>query len=249
MSNYIPYVYFITFTNPNTLEKLYYIGSEYSEVNKVANPLNLFTIYDTSSTKVKELISEFGKECFTTSIRKIFKTGKEATTYEEKLLKRLNAVRRKDFINLTDNCKLQRNKGKLSSKSRRKSKIKAFEKYGVEHHTQSNEFKSKLKISILEKHGVEYITQSELFKESTKETFIEKYGVENPSQIESVKQKKKNTMLERFGVEHPGQLNKKKVSHKGNVWSCVTTLAKHLNTTPMTVRRWIKHNKYETYYI
>jgi hypothetical protein len=161
MNIYTPYVYFITFTNPSTPEKLYYIGSEYSEISKVAHPSNLFTIYDTSSVRVKELIEEFGKECFKISIRKTFKTGNEATDYETKLLTKIDAKRRPDFINESNGTR--GSYGQMSERAKTKMvetrSITYLERFGTEHPMKNPEInlKSVLKhIKRVSINGTEY---------------------------------------------------------------------------------------------
>jgi hypothetical protein len=153
--SYLPYVYYLVFTHPETREKLYYVGCQYGAK---AHPSNLLTTYLTSSSRVQELIEEFGKECFKTSIRKIFKTIKETKRYERKLLTKLRAKQRTDFINKSNaNFGDFVKNGPLCKKSKsnfnRNYKQNSTEKYGVEHPLQLDIFLNKKKNTSLLKYG------------------------------------------------------------------------------------------------
>lgn len=87
---------------------------------------------------------------------------------------------------------------------------KCLEKYGVEHHTQSQQYREQLssiqektKQTNLEKYGVEYSSQAESVREKRLTTIQEKYGVDNVGQVEAFKAKKIQTSLEKYGVENP----------------------------------------------
>lgn len=95
MTIYQPYVYLIGWTELDT----FYIGSEYSSTNKIANPQNIWKTYFTSSERVKSFHKEHGNPNLI-SIRKIFKTAEEAICYERKLLKRFIPNSKKKFLNV-----------------------------------------------------------------------------------------------------------------------------------------------------
>ena len=80
--------------------KKYYYGVRFK---KNCHPNDLWTKYFTSSKKVKGLIKRYGKKSFIFEIRKTFKTQREAIKWENKVLKRMKVIYRKDFLNLTDN--------------------------------------------------------------------------------------------------------------------------------------------------
>ena len=106
----IPYTYLIKCVPNNT----YYYGVRYA---KNCNPSDLLNTYFTSSKHVKNLIFEYGIENFEFSIRKVFNDVKLAQKWESKVLKRMNVVKRSDFINKTDNKSISlelcgHNKGK-----------------------------------------------------------------------------------------------------------------------------------------
>ena len=86
-----------------------------------------------------------------------------------------------------------------------KNKQIFFNKYGVEHPSQSSIIKEKTKQTCLDKYGVEYTLQSKELKEKSKQTFLEKYGVEHNSQTQHYKDKCKKTSLDKYGVENPFQ--------------------------------------------
>jgi len=86
-----------------------------------------------------------------------------------------------------------------------KYKVTCLEKYGVENAFQSQEIKDKMKATNLEKYGVEHALQSKEFIDKMKATNLEKYGVENVFQSQEIKDKMKATNLEKYGVESPLQ--------------------------------------------
>jgi len=92
-----PYVYYIICQD--TGDK--YIGAKYGK--KTANPDLFWVDYFTSSASVHNLISKYGKASFSFTIRKVFNTANECIDYETKLLKRLNAAGRSDFLNKHNN--------------------------------------------------------------------------------------------------------------------------------------------------
>ena len=96
---------------------------------------------------------------------------------------------------------------KICTKNKRKEKVKqtCIERYGVEHHFQSQEAKDKYKQTCIERFGVENPMQSQEIKDKYKQTCIERYGVENASQSQEVKDKMKATCIERYGVENAFQ--------------------------------------------
>lgn len=93
---YRPYTYYLI--HQPTGKKYY--GVEWKNGSGgIANPENLWTIYFTSSRYVKGLIKKYGKDSFTAEVRKIFITAKEARDREDKVLRRLKAAERDDWIN------------------------------------------------------------------------------------------------------------------------------------------------------
>jgi len=92
---WIPYTYLITHIPTNT----HYYGVRYK---KGCHPKEFWIDYKTSSEYVAALINEYGENSFIFQIRKIFTNSKDARRWESRVLKRMNAVNRPDFINRTD---------------------------------------------------------------------------------------------------------------------------------------------------
>ena len=105
----IPFTYLIKHVPTNR----YYYGVKYK---KGCHPYDLWTKYFTSSKKVKGLIRRYGKKSFIFEIRKTFKTAQQAVNWEYKVLKRMRVIHRDDFLNQSDN---QRVDSKLLSKIRK----------------------------------------------------------------------------------------------------------------------------------
>lgn len=74
----------------------YYYGVRYS---KNSSPDEFWRTYFTSSIPVKERIELFGKENFIYEIRKTFDCPIKARAWEDKVLRRINAVERANFLN------------------------------------------------------------------------------------------------------------------------------------------------------
>jgi hypothetical protein len=66
---------------------------------KNANPDTLWKTYFSSSKIVKQLIAEYGADSFTVEVRKTFSTSQDAILWEHKVLRRLGAASREDWIN------------------------------------------------------------------------------------------------------------------------------------------------------
>ena len=87
-------------------------------------------------------------------------------------------------------------------KSKEKTEITTFEKYGVKHTMQKQEFKYKVIQTNMERRGVAHSLQDPKVRALGKETMMAILGVENPSQSQIIKNKKKETLMEHFGVDH-----------------------------------------------
>lgn len=95
MSIYKPYTYLIGWTNHN----MWYYGVRYA---KDADPNELWKKYFTSSKHVKAFAHKHG-DPDVIQIRKTFDAADSACKWENKVLKRIRAKSRKDFLNATDN--------------------------------------------------------------------------------------------------------------------------------------------------
>ncbi len=80
----------------HTPTEQHYYGIKYA---KNCNPQMLWSTYFSSSAKVAALIQEYSVDSFIFEIRKIFKTGEDALKWEHKVLRRLNAAHREDWLN------------------------------------------------------------------------------------------------------------------------------------------------------
>jgi Putative endonuclease segE, GIY-YIG domain len=74
----------------------HYYGIKFS---KGCSPAMLWTTYFSSSLKVKELIALHGADSFEVEVRKIFKTGHQALLWEHRVLSKLDAAGRDDWLN------------------------------------------------------------------------------------------------------------------------------------------------------
>lgn len=92
-----PYTYVLSCPN-NTR----YYGVRFA-IN--CHPTEFWNAYFTSSKQVKTLIKQYGKGAFSFEIRKTFDSVDAARSWENKVLRRLNVVKRTDgiWLNKTDN--------------------------------------------------------------------------------------------------------------------------------------------------
>ena len=140
----IPFTYLVKHVPTNR----YYYGVKFK---KDCHPYDLWTKYFTSSKKVKSLIRKYGKKSFIFEIRKTFKTSQQAMACEFKVLRRMKVVDRKDFLNQSDNkridpkllSKMRMGKGnpmygkKMNEKHKLKIKNTLIKRYKkIEHHTK-----------------------------------------------------------------------------------------------------------------
>lgn len=88
----MPYTYLIGWSQ---YRKFYY-GSSY---RKGCDPSDLWTKYFTSSKSVARLRAIYGEPDII-QIRRTFETAEQARRWEVKVLRRMNAVKREDFLNL-----------------------------------------------------------------------------------------------------------------------------------------------------
>jgi hypothetical protein len=106
----IPYTYLIRHKKTGRV----YYGSRYA---KGCHPDDLWKKYFTSSKDIKFYIEKYGKNCFEYEVRRTFDNVLKCQMWEYKVLKRLNAVNRKDFINKSNGDGLIKTKNWLSKKA------------------------------------------------------------------------------------------------------------------------------------
>jgi len=187
----------------------------------------------TSSEKIKNKIKQTNLEKY--GVDNPFKSDKVKDKIKQTNLERygteninsLSEVR--DKIKKTNLEKYGATMPCLSgSEKYKKSMIK---KYGVEHISQTDEFKknmenkldyedihNKMKKTNLERYGVEFYQNTDDFKKKIKNTMMERYGVEHMSQLESVKRLKESVFIKKYGVKYPAQvpsIHKKQLSGFG----------------------------------
>jgi hypothetical protein len=137
-----PYTYLLKHIPTNT----FYYGCRYA---KGCHPTEFWNDYKTSSKYVKQLIEEYGVDSFIFEIRKTFTDAKKDRLWETRVLKRMNAANRNDFINKTDNISISpedAQKGRTnrvpSDKMRATAKRMGLSNIGRVHSDEVNEKKA-----------------------------------------------------------------------------------------------------------
>jgi hypothetical protein len=103
-------------------QKTYYYGVRF----KIGcRPSDLWTSYFTSSKYVKGFRAEFGEPDII-QVRKVFESIPEAREWEHKVLRRLKAARRQDFLNKSDNKCWPDNRGLKRSEEFKKHLSRIF---------------------------------------------------------------------------------------------------------------------------
>lgn len=161
--------------------------------------------YFTSSKIVHQLIEEYGSEWFEYEIRQVFDDVNKARDWEEQVLKRMNAVESKQWLNRTDNRSFIRNKNTYTIKEQNKKEQTFIKKYGCKNPNMNAEVKEKKKQTYLKKYGVDNYSKTEECKEKTIKTNLEKYGVIHPMCLTEFEEKRIMTCNKKYGVDHPMQ--------------------------------------------
>ncbi len=167
-----PYTYCITHIPTG---KRYY-GARYA---KGCSPADLWVKYFTSSETVKRLIDSYGKDSFAIEIRKVFKSAKECTKWERKVLIRLGVPRNKNWLNKYSGISL----------TAEEMSEAILNKYGHDHQSKIPEVKEAKRLKSMEKYGTEYTIQAKEVKEKAKRTMLERYGYENAAQVPEFKER------------------------------------------------------------
>lgn len=111
----VPYTYLIGWTDHNK----YYYGLRYG-VN--CNPDELWKTYFTSSKHVKKFREKYGDPDII-QVRKTFNSKYKACLWEHKVLRRIKAKDRIDFLNQTDNIAISSEASKRGVKTQRKMDV------------------------------------------------------------------------------------------------------------------------------
>ena len=96
VSKTIPYTYLLRCIPENC----FYYGVRFA---KNCSPSDFWKTYFTSSKTIKEKIKLYGPDAFDFEIRKTFENKDKAIIWENKVLKRLDVVRKQNFYNKTTN--------------------------------------------------------------------------------------------------------------------------------------------------
>lgn len=79
--------------------------------------------------------------------------------------------------------------------------------YGVDHYSQTEEYKERMKNTCNLKYGKDYPSQVPEIREKMKQTCLSHYNVDNPTKSAEVRNIVKNTVRERYGVDYVSQLD------------------------------------------
>ena len=205
---YIPYTYLVGWTK---LNKFYY-GVEYALIKKIANPINFWTTYFTSSNIVLYLRESIGEPDII-QIRKQFNSGSNETRSKRAIMWEKTVLTR---IDITNNKWLNgRIGGDICPATN--AEINML-RYGVENVFSSNIIKDKIKRTNMKRYGVDHPSKSKELLEKKARNNIKKYGVSCTLQLphiqdkminsirqNSVQQKIKQTNLNLYGVEFTSQ--------------------------------------------
>lgn len=91
---------------------------------KKCNPRDLWVKYFSSSKVVKKLIQTFGKESFEVTVRRIFTDGASALLWEHRVLTKLHAASRSNWINRHDGGKKFRSPEHHSTETKERLRLK-----------------------------------------------------------------------------------------------------------------------------
>jgi hypothetical protein len=96
MNIYQPYTYLIKFKPTG---QFYYGASYANSGKKVANPEQFWNTYFTSSSYIKDLVKEHGKDAFEFQVRKVFERADQALKCEKKVLTTFDAKFNSSWLN------------------------------------------------------------------------------------------------------------------------------------------------------
>ncbi len=120
-----------------------------------------------------------------------------------------------------------------------KSEKTCIEKYGVSNPMQTDEVKEILRNSIQNKYGVNHYSQTDEYKIKFKKTCNEKYGADNPFINIDIKEKSKSTNIKKYGVEYPSKTdyfkkNNKDIKERNTYKKYISLLKKEYNVLSYT---------------
>lgn len=106
---------------------------------------------------------------------------------------------------------------------RKGSKETLLKKYGVDHYSKTDEYKSKIIETSLSRYGVTNYSKTNEYKVKSKETCSIKYGVDHYNKTDEYKVKSKKTCLEKYGVEFYTKTDKCKEDIRMSLKEKITT--------------------------
>jgi len=112
-----PFAYLIT----SKIDGSRYYGIRYS---RDADPIQLWTTYFTSSPVVESYIQKYGVDSFKVEVRKVFETVEQALNWEHRLLTRIDAANRRDWLNMSNGYKCWGARKELGYKVSKETKKK-----------------------------------------------------------------------------------------------------------------------------
>jgi hypothetical protein len=190
--------------NLNTTEYFYIIQHNQSSRKYAGarwaigcNPSELLTEngYCTSSNTVNKLIESDGLDSFKIlTIVTEFEQFDNAYDYETSFLNYHDCANSDEWFNYHNND-LNMAFGTIAFKKM------MMDLYGVDHYSQTEEYKIKFTNTCLEKYEVEHYSQTEEYKIKFTNTCLEKYGVIHPMMTPEIFQKLKDTCNIKYGSD------------------------------------------------
>ena len=113
------------------------------------SPSDLWTTYFTSSKNIHRMIEEEGVDAFESEIRRTFDSIEECRNWEHRLLKRIHAVQREDFLNKSDGKSVSPESAEIGRKNRISSErfLSAIKKIGENNKGRVHSSETREKIS------------------------------------------------------------------------------------------------------
>lgn len=242
MDDRLPYTYLIGWSSHN----MWYYGVRYASK---CHPSDLWKTYFTSSEYVKEFRIKYG-EPDVISIRKVFDSANKARLHEHKVLTRLNAATRSDFLNRSRVIGIDPNKHHMKTEYYRKKYSKMFSgknnpNYGKKQSDESNSKRSKALLgrenkingkTLEEQYGIEKALQiknklSQKLSKDNNPMFGKKHSKESK---EKISQNKKGKCCD------GNNANAKPIAINGIEYSCIKEAEKVLNISRYKILKLLK---------
>lgn len=241
-----PYTYLIGWSN----NQRYYYGVRYATKSKClyengCHPDDLWVTYFGSSKIVDSCRAKHGEPDIVT-VRRVFDSVDAARLWESKVIRRLRAVKRRDFLNLTDNISpdcINAKPRSIPAVGRPKGCVSVI--------------KGKRAAHIPNKSKVKYFNEGDILpcgfvwggQPKTKEHNT-KNSLSNKGRHHSDKTREEWSKVRRGGL-HAGINNgrARKCKIKGIVFGTVKEACFHFNVTRPTIVNWINSKKHGCQYL